>query len=400
MTKETIALPTNDPGACLDLLEDLGLPAILSDARGKLLRVTPRAKSFYPKTRGKDVHVPDLLNLNAQDRPERFIQARSAKDGTAMAVRCIPLDVGEETGHLWLLQREDDFDPLLSPLRTKLERKQFALNEAEKLFDTLFHLTRNPLLLISEEGKVVSANQPACELFQTALSDLLGSGLDELLSIRSAHGLNQILRRLGDEETWIGEQEAVDTAGGSFPVETTVCRANLAEKSLFYLIFRDLSRERLLSEDLEEEKRRSDDLSSTLRNLSRSFEDEKSELQKEFLHSAEVTLSPILEKMADTDDRDVRLELKESAMSMVRDLAKDPSSSGLDDALLKLTPTEIEVCQYILTKKSTKEIADLLNSSLETIQTHRKNIRKKLDLKGKSTTLYSFLRSKRNAIFG
>ncbi|AFM27189.1 helix-turn-helix transcriptional regulator [Desulfomonile tiedjei] len=45
-----------------------------------------------------------------------------------------------------------------------------------------------------------------------------------------------------------------------------------------------------------------------------------------------------------------------------------------------LTPRESEICNLILAGKSSKEITDVLGLSLETVSTHRRNIRKKLGL--------------------
>ncbi len=73
--------------------------------------------------------------------------------------------------------------------------------------------------------------------------------------------------------------------------------------------------------------------------------------------------------------------------------SKIPESlEDMDEDLLKLTPTEMEVCQYIQDGLTSKEIADKLFSSFETIQTHRKNIRKKMGLKGCKTPLCTYLR--------
>ena len=41
--------------------------------------------------------------------------------------------------------------------------------------------------------------------------------------------------------------------------------------------------------------------------------------------------------------------------------------------------------------RKTREICDLLQLSFETLQTHRKNIRRKLDLTGQRVSLYVYL---------
>ena len=48
---------------------------------------------------------------------------------------------------------------------------------------------------------------------------------------------------------------------------------------------------------------------------------------------------------------------------------------------MRLTPREIEVIKMIVTGKVAKEMASELSLSLHTVDTHRKNILKKLQLK-------------------
>jgi len=70
-----------------------------------------------------------------------------------------------------------------------------------------------------------------------------------------------------------------------------------------------------------------------------------------------------------------------------------PYAHQLSTKYLKLTPTEIQVANFIRQGKSTKEIADVLTLSPKTIATHRKNIRVKLDIKNKKANLRSSLQS-------
>ena len=61
----------------------------------------------------------------------------------------------------------------------------------------------------------------------------------------------------------------------------------------------------------------------------------------------------------------------------------DRARDGLD----KLTLAELKVCRLVRAGHSSKEIAGLLNISPETVQTHRRNIRRKLGLRGHDTQL-------------
>ena len=68
-------------------------------------------------------------------------------------------------------------------------------------------------------------------------------------------------------------------------------------------------------------------------------------------------------------------------------------SRNLSDGHIGLTPTEIDVANLIRHGKTTKQIVALLNLSSRTIETHRKNIRKKLGLDNKKVNLSSYLKS-------
>jgi DNA-binding CsgD family transcriptional regulator len=57
------------------------------------------------------------------------------------------------------------------------------------------------------------------------------------------------------------------------------------------------------------------------------------------------------------------------------------------------TPTEIQVANLIKAGKTSKEIADTMNVSTGTIDTHRNNIRTKLKLNRKKMNLRAYLNS-------
>jgi DNA-binding CsgD family transcriptional regulator len=73
-----------------------------------------------------------------------------------------------------------------------------------------------------------------------------------------------------------------------------------------------------------------------------------------------------------------------------------PFATKLSSRYLNLTPTEIKVASMIKDGKTTKEMADLLHLSANTIRTHRFNIRSKLGLKKRKINLRSYLRSFQN----
>ena len=70
-----------------------------------------------------------------------------------------------------------------------------------------------------------------------------------------------------------------------------------------------------------------------------------------------------------------------------------PFVNSVSSTLMKLTPTEIQVANFIKHGASSKDIAESLNLSQRTVDTHRYNIRKKLGVRGKGINLRTYLLS-------
>ena len=75
---------------------------------------------------------------------------------------------------------------------------------------------------------------------------------------------------------------------------------------------------------------------------------------------------------------------------LLDDYIRKLKRSGAEDTYDLLTPREREVLQLVAEGKSNKEVANLLNLSVYTVETHRANIMQKLNLKGvPELTLYA-----------
>ncbi|MCJ7508566.1 MAG: MEDS domain-containing protein [candidate division Zixibacteria bacterium] len=161
-------------------------------------------------------------------------------------------------------------------------------------------------------------------------------------------------------------------------------------------IFRDITERKKAKEELRESesKLREQKLALEQKNVALSEMIEqigigKDKLKEDILTNINEVIFPILE----------RLELKEAtrkqAVLLESHLKEITSSFGrkITKKSLRLSPREIDVCSMVKGRLTSKEIADLLDISYQTIEKHRKIIRRKLDLANKNVNLTSFLRT-------
>jgi DNA-binding CsgD family transcriptional regulator/PAS domain-containing protein len=118
--------------------------------------------------------------------------------------------------------------------------------------------------------------------------------------------------------------------------------------------------------------------------------------QKEFEEKLQVNINdlviPSLKKlkMGNLDDRNKNYVsvLEKNLSDILSPFKRDIRSSHKN-----LTPQEIQIVDLIRQGKNTKEIADMLNASVNTIATHRDNIRKKMNLINSKINLRSHILS-------
>lgn len=131
---------------------------------------------------------------------------------------------------------------------------------------------------------------------------------------------------------------------------------------------------------------------TALRVLLKAREEDKRELEEKVLANVKELITPYLKDLKNTglDSRQkAYLEIVESNLNDII----SPFLHQLSSKYLNLTPREIQVATLVKEGKATKEIAEMLNLSMNAVDFHRKNIRDKLGLKNKKANLRTHLLS-------
>lgn len=162
-------------------------------------------------------------------------------------------------------------------------------------------------------------------------------------------------------------------------------------------IARDISERKRVEDELKKHKfelevktRNLEELNIALEVLLKKREGDKLQMEQKIVSNVRELVIPHIETLKNT-----RLTAHQrNCVKIIEKHLDDIISPFLNNITSKysnLTSREIQIANLIRTGKTTKEIAQLLNSSTATIDFHRNNIRSKLGLKDKNTNLMAYL---------
>lgn len=166
---------------------------------------------------------------------------------------------------------------------------------------------------------------------------------------------------------------------------------------------RDISKQKQVEEELRKVKEQLEskvkertasleEANIALRVLLRRREEDLKEIEEKLQLNVKELVAPYIDSLSKSgldENQQAYLDIMESNLDDI----VSPFVRSLSTHYLKLTHAEVEVANLVKQGKATKEIAELLNMSPRTIDTHRYNIRKKLGLKSKKSNLRNHLLS-------
>jgi len=160
------------------------------------------------------------------------------------------------------------------------------------------------------------------------------------------------------------------------------------------VIERKRAEEALIKKDKELESRANklEEMNTALNVLLDKRNEDKITLQEQVVTNVKKLAFPYVEKLRKSklnNEQKIYAELIESSLDEII----SPFSHQLSSPLIGLTSTEIKIADLVKRGKTTKEIAAFANLSPKTIERHRENIRKKINIKNKKINLQSYLSS-------
>ncbi|MBW2238711.1 MAG: LysR family transcriptional regulator, partial [Deltaproteobacteria bacterium] len=142
--------------------------------------------------------------------------------------------------------------------------------------------------------------------------------------------------------------------------------------------------------ELENKTHELQEVNAALKVLLKHRDEDKKELEEKVIANVKKLVFPYIEKLNNSRLNDRQMIYLNIIKSNLEDIIA-PFLHQLFAKFSDLTPSEIQVAGLVRDGKTTKEIAELLNSSTGAINFHRNNIRAKLGLRNTKTNLRSFL---------
>lgn len=133
-----------------------------------------------------------------------------------------------------------------------------------------------------------------------------------------------------------------------------------------------------------------EDLNTALRFLLKKLDREKTAVEEKMMTDLRDLVHPYVKKLL-SKKREREIRALATILDNHLNAIVSPSSRYLTSPAINLTPAELNIAHMVKTGRTTRQIADTLNVSYKTVETHRVNIRKKLGLTGKGSNLRTCL---------
>jgi PAS domain S-box-containing protein len=280
---------------------------------------------------------------------------------------------------------------------TEHKQAEEALREQTIRNELILQTAMDGFFILEIEGKVIKANYGASVISGYSQEELVGMNIHDIEASENPQETTEHIERLMREGSDRFETKHRRKDGQIIDVEVGVNFVEAAEERFIFCFFHDISERKraeqaLLEREKELEIKTSslEEVNTALRVLLKRREQDKTELEEKVLFNTKELVMPYVEKLKRSGLDERQKAFVSILESNLNDIVS-PFSSRLSSQYLNFTPAEMQVANLVRYGKTTKEIAEFLNVSTQTIESHRKNIRRKMGLKSKRTNLRTHL---------
>jgi PAS domain S-box-containing protein len=306
-----------------------------------------------------------------------------------------------------LKKAHDELEELVKERTAELLTANEKLKQSEENYRTFIDSTLDLVFLKDEHFRHILVNNAYTKYLGKKEYEIIGKTDFELLPKHMAEACRQSdLNALKSKRPFVNEERNKDRVyetrkfsvkmgnkkfgiGGYVREITESVKAKKALKKAHDELEKRV-KER--TKELEIKSKSLEETNIALKVLLKKRDEDKEELQDNVMRNVKELISPFFKKIKKSklnDQQRLLLGIIESNLDEII----SPFTRKMSLKYLNFTPTEIRIANLIKFGSSSKEIAELMNVSPRTVETHRKNIRRKIGLEGKRANLRSYLLS-------
>jgi len=291
--------------------------------------------------------------------------------------------------------------------RKQSERK---LQKSEQKYRLLVESTPDWVWMCDEEGDLTYSNRGAKQILGYEVQEILGTSAFRLMDSKDRKRVRKWFRKAKKRKRgWKGTvvrwqhkdksirfletiAEPIIDDNGDLKGFTGIDRDITVRKQAKEALRKANANLKKRTRELELKRKSLEELNAAMRVVLKKRETDKAKIKESVLANVKKLIEPYFEKIKKTGLNDQQMGVLRILESNLKEIIS-PFTQEVSLKYFKLTSTEIQVAKQIRHGHTTKQIADFMDISPRTIETHRKNIRRKIGLEGKKANLRSHLMS-------
>ncbi len=380
------------------------------DSRGRFRYVSPSAEIILGMRPDRCLGKKAISFLHREDRNQTSKTIRNCVEkqmrSTTMENRIVS-KTGQIRHLMWTVNLKYDANGVLIRINTvgkdisqrKLAEEQ--LRKSEEMWNKLFMASPTWIVLVTlEEGKIIDLNEPFCRDTGYRKEEVIGRTTIEIGLWADEKERYQVLPLIKEKGSLDKMPIKLRMKAGDirdFLWSTIVIE--IQEQKCLLSVLVDVSDLRqtqnqlaFINKKLEERSGKLAEMNSALKVLLDQRDKDKKELESRVWYNIKNMIQPHVNNLKQT-----KLTPTQHAYVDVVGNRLNEISSGIGQKLgigaYNLSARELEVAGHIIEGKSNKQISDILNISVFSVESHRFSIRKKLGIKGGRFNLRTHLMS-------
>jgi PAS domain S-box-containing protein len=284
---------------------------------------------------------------------------------------------------------------------TKYKETEDGLRITNAFLYSLLRNSPTPICVSDLSNRITTVNDAWKKTLGFSETQTVGKCFHDIFPKEIADRINHTNKQIIESNTSFESEESIECLTGlhhfhtvRFPLQDASGRSAAIGTILLDVTARKHAEQELTEREAELRTKslQLEEMNTALRVLLKQREGDQRELEERIMSNIKELVLPYLRKLKGTHLSEVQASYMEVAETHLQEITA-PFLRQTVSQYPHITTKELQVATLVREGRSNKEIADLMHVSLNTIEIHRYNLRKKLGMQNKKMNLRSYLLS-------